>query len=294
VSGNYPSFQQNIITHEKSILIMASSNKAPGLLVGKKAIITGGAGGMGLAHARHLARLGADVAIFDIDLKIAKRWDEKLDAPTVAEEIRGLGVDCLTVQVDLTSAVATQAAIEQVVAKWSAIDIVINNAGGALVPYEASTATTTLDADVQRVITANLMTTVNCCRAVTPYLRRPGASIINIGSVNADVEVSGARLALYGASKAAVARYTRSLAVELGPDGIRANTLSPGVVMTARIAAQQKLRPGFTSNEVLDKIPLRRLGQPQDVSRVVEFLAGPLSEYVTGNNIRVSGGMELV
>ncbi|KAK0387516.1 hypothetical protein NLU13_3762 [Sarocladium strictum] len=273
---------------------MAFVGKARGLLAGKKAIVTGGAGGMGLAHVRHLARLGADVAIFDIDLNVAKRWGEELSAPTVAEEIRGLGVDCIAIQVDLTSATATQAAIEQVVSKWSTIDVMVNNAGGAVAPYDTSTATQTSDEDVHRIVNLNLLTTVNCCRAVTPHLRRPGASIINIGTINADIEAPGGKLALYAATKAGVARYTRSLAVELGPDGIRANTLAPGYIVTARIRAQEKLRPGLTTDALTSKIPMRRVGEPEDVSRVVEFLAGPLSEYVTGNNIRVGGGMDLV
>ncbi|KAF4337254.1 short-chain dehydrogenase reductase family [Fusarium beomiforme] len=246
---------------------MASqSMKALGLLSGKKAIITGGAGGMGLSHARHLARLGADVAILDIDLEVAKRWDEPLDGPTVVDDIRSLGVDCIAVPVDLTSAAATDAAIEQVVSKWSAVDIVVNKAGGAVAPYDSSTATSTADENVHRIVNLNLISTINCCHAVAPYLRRPGASIINIGTVNADMEAPGA--------------------FELGPDGIRTNTLSPDYVKSARIVAQEKLRPGLTTDSLAWKIPMCRVGENQDISRVVEFLAGPLSGYVTGNNVR--------
>jgi len=262
-------------------------------LAGKRAIITGAAGGMGLEHARYLARLGADIAIFDIDLEVAKKWNDELYGDTVVDDIKSLGVDCIAIQVDVTDGAATQAAVDKVVAQWPVIDILVNNAGGAAAPFERSSPTTISEEDTHRVVNVNLMSTVNCCRAVAPHLRRPGASIVNIATVNAEMEVPGGKQALYGASKAAVVRYTRSLAVELGPEGIRANSVSPGYIETARIVAQAALRPGVSGPELLSKIPLRRSGQTKDVSPVVAFLAGPLSGYVTGNNIRVSGGMEL-
>ncbi|KAF2210275.1 hypothetical protein CERZMDRAFT_86321 [Cercospora zeae-maydis SCOH1-5] len=260
----------------------------------KKAIITGAAGGMGLEHARHLARLGIDIVIFDIDLEVAKKWNDKLAGETVVDDIRSLGVDCIALQVDLTNGTETQAAVDKVVAQWPIIDILINNAGGAAAPFEFSSPTTIREADTHRVVNINLMSTINCCRAVAPYLRRPGASIINIGTINAEWEAPGAKQALYGAAKAAVIRYTRSLAVELGPKGIRANTVSPGYVETPRIAAQAALRPGVSGSDLVSKIPLGRVGRSEDVSAVVAFLAGPSSGFVTGNNIRVSGGMELM
>ncbi len=261
---------------------------------GKRAIVTGGAGGMGRSHARRLARLGADVAIFDIDLNVASRWNEQLEADTIADEIRGFGVDCIAVEVDLTSATATQAAIDQVVAAWPVIDILVNNAGGALTPYDRSAPTVTTDDDARRVVDLNLMSTVNCCRSVAPHLRRPGASIINIATLGVETEIIGGRLALYSAAKAAVVRYTRSLAVELGPEGIRANALSPGLIETARIKALETSRPGMAGEDPTSTIPLRRVGVPDDVSAVVEFLASDLAGYVTGDHIKVGGGIDLI
>jgi len=261
---------------------------------GKRAIVTGGAGGMGRSHARRLARLGADVAIFDIDLEVATRWNEPLEAETVADEIRAFGVECIAVQVDLTDAAATQAAIDQVVARWPTIDIMVNNAGGAITPFDRSTPTGTSDEDARRTIDVNLMSAVNCCRAVAPHLRRPGASIINIATIGVETETAGGRLALYSAAKAAVVRYTRSLAVELGPEGIRANSLSPGLIETARIKALSASRPGLGGDDPAASIPLRRTGTPDDVSAVVEFLAGDLSAYVTGDHIRAGGGIDLI
>ncbi|KAF2216134.1 hypothetical protein CERZMDRAFT_33321, partial [Cercospora zeae-maydis SCOH1-5] len=173
------------------------------------------------------------------------------------------------------------------------IDILVNNAGGTIIPIDVSSPATISEVDAHRVVDINFMSTINCCRAVAPYLRRPGASIINIGTVNAEWEAPGAKQALYSAVKAAVIRYTRSLAVELRPEGIRANCISPGYIETPRVAAQAALRPGLSRNELLSDIPLRRPGRSEDVSSVVAFLASASSGYVTGNNIRVSGGLKL-
>jgi 3-oxoacyl-[acyl-carrier protein] reductase len=261
-------------------------------LRGRTAIVTGAAGGMGRAHALRLAGLGADVAIFDVDLNVGRRWNEALTAASVVDEIRATGARGIAVEVDLTNATATQAAVEEVVEQWHGIDILVNNAGGAITPYDRSTPTTTSDDDARRVLEVNLLTTVNCCRACAPHLRRPGASIVNIATGGIDTEVPGGRLALYAASKAAVVRYTRSLALELGPDGIRANAIAPGYIETARIRALAASRPAV-GDDIAGNIPLRRSGAEADVSAVVEFLTGDLSGYVTGECIRVNGGMHL-
>lgn len=262
-------------------------------LRGRTAIVTGGAGGMGRSHALRLARLGADVAIFDVDLLVGRQWNEQLTADSVVEEIRALGVAGLAVEVDLTDAVATDAAVAQVVREWGFIDILVNNAGGAITPYDRSTPTGTSDEDARRVVDVNFFSTVNCCRAAAPHLRRPGAAIVNIATGGVDLEVAGARLAIYAAAKAAVVRYTRSLAVELGPDGTRVNAISPGYIETARIRALAASRPAV-GTEVTKAVPLGRPGVEEDVSAVVEFLTGDLSRYVTGECIRVTGGMHLM
>ena len=272
---------------------MTETGSSPGrTLAGKRAVITGGGGGMGRAHALRLARLGADIAIFDIDLEVAKRWGEEVPAPTVADEIRDLGVQCLAVEADLSRAEQAAAAIGQVVEEWSTIDILVNNAGGAVTPIDRSTPTSTSDEDARRVLDVNFFTTINCCRAAAPHLRRPGAAIVNIATIGVDIEVPGGRLALYAASKAAVARYTRSLALELGPDGIRVNCISPGLIETPRIRAQSAAR-GLGDPGQAQTVPLRRLGTSDDVSAVVEFLVTDLSGYVTGECIRAGGGLHL-
>ena len=272
---------------------MAETGSSPGrTLAGKRAVITGAGGGMGRAHALRLARLGADIAIFDVDLDVAKRWGEEVQAPTVADEIRDLGVQCLAVEADLSRAEQAAAAIGQVVEEWSTIDILVNNAGGAITPIERSTPTGTSDEDARRVLDVNFFTTINCCRAAAPHLRRPGAAIVNIATIGVDIEAPGGRLALYAAAKAAVARYTRSLALELGPDGIRVNCISPGLIETPRIRAQSAVR-GLGEPGQAQTVPLRRLGTSDDVSAVVEFLVTDPSGYVTGECIRAGGGIHL-
>jgi len=265
-----------------------------GTLTGKRAIVTGGAGGMGRNFALRLAARGADVAIFDVDLEVAKRWGEELTAPTVVDEIRAAGVEGLAVQVDLADAAATEFAVQEVVAAWSTIDVVVNNAGGAITPFDRSSPTGTSEEDAHRIVDLNLMTTLNVCRAIAPHLRRPGASVINISTIGVETEITGGKLALYAAAKAAVVRYTRSLAVELGPDGIRVNSVAPGYIETARIRAVAATRPAMVGDDPAASIPLRRSGRPEDVAGVVEFLASDLSAYVTGDNIRAGGGIHLI
>ena len=225
-----------------------------------------------------------------------RRWRRdgarKYQAPTVADEIRDLGVQCLAVEADLSRAEQAAAAIGQVVEEWSTIDILVNNAGGAVTPIDRSTPTSTSDEDARRVLDVNFFTTINCCRAAAPHLRRPGAAIVNIATIGVDIEVPGGRLALYAAAKAAVARYTRSLALELGPDGIRVNCISPGLIETPRIRAQSAAR-GLGDPGQAQTVPLRRLGTSDDVSAVVEFLVTDLSGYVTGECIRAGGGIHL-
>jgi 3-oxoacyl-[acyl-carrier protein] reductase len=114
-------------------------------------------------------------------------------------------------------------------------------------------------------------------------------SIINTSSVAAHSVARGGRLAIYGAAKAAVAHYTRNLAAELGPHGIRVNCVAPGVIMTPRVKAQSQAR-GIGVESELKSIPMRRFGEAEDCAGVIEFLATDLSRYVTGECISVSGG----
>jgi 3-oxoacyl-[acyl-carrier protein] reductase len=262
-------------------------------LDGKVAIITGGAGGMGRAHAHRLAQLGADVAILDIDLNVAARYGENLSADTVMDEIRAMGRRSVGVQADLSKQDQASAAIAQVASELGRIDILVNNAGGAITPAERSAASETPLEDTELMFAANFYSMLHCCQAAVPHLKVSGGAIVNITTAGIDMTPASGRLAMYSASKAAVLRYTKSLAVELGPHGIRVNCVSPGIIETARIKAMSAQR-GIGTPKQAQANPMRRLGTVEDVAGVVEFLVSDLSAYVTGENIRVTGGATLV
>lgn len=262
-------------------------------LQGKTAVVTGGARGLGRAYALRLAALGADVAIIDINLDGAAEFGERLGAPSVAAEIELLGRRSLGLQADLTHRDQALRAIESVFKAFGRVDILVNNAGGALTPAERSHASLTPEEDTRLLMDVNFMGTVHCCQAVAPIMKGQGSGvIINISSQSGITTYNQGLLAAYAASKAAVTHYTRYLAAELGPHGIRANCLAPGVMLTARVAAQAAAR-GIGTDAEAAKLPLRRLGQVEDCAGVLEFLVTDLSQYVTGQVISVCGGAVL-
>jgi len=263
-------------------------------LQGKKAIVTGAARGLGRAYALRLASLGADVAIIDLNLDGAAEYGETLRAPSVAAEVELLGRRGLGIQADLSVNDAARATVETVVSTFGGIDILVNNAGGAVTPNDRSDASVVPEEDLRKLMDANFMSTVFCCQAVAPVMKRQGKGIIVNTSSQAGVTTYNhqGRLAGYAAAKAAVAQYTRYLAAELGPHGIRVNCLAPGVMLTARVAAQAAAR-GIGTDAEMQRVPLRRFGQVEDCAGVLEFLTTDLSHYVTGQVISVCGGAVL-
>ncbi|WP_077002839.1 SDR family NAD(P)-dependent oxidoreductase [Variovorax sp. KK3] len=263
-------------------------------LQGKKAIVTGGARGLGRAYALRLATLGADVAIIDLDLEGAARYGETLDAPSVAGEIERLGRRGMEIQADLSSNARAREAVEAIASAFGGIDILVNNAGGAVTPSDRSDASVMPEEDLRTLLDANFMSTVFCCQAVAPIMKKQGSGTIVNTSSQAGVTTYNhqGRIAGYAAAKAAVAQYTRYLAAELGPHSIRVNCLAPGVMLTARVAAQAAAR-GIGTEAEMQRLPLRRFGQVEDCAGVVEFLTTDLSQYVTGQVISVCGGAVL-
>ncbi|MDB5821118.1 MAG: hypothetical protein JWQ11_4758 [Rhizobacter sp.] len=262
-------------------------------LTGKVAVVTGAARGMGRAFAHRLARLGADVAVLDVDLAAAAQFDERLEAATVSDEIIAMGRRSVGVQVDLTERAAATAALKQVEATLGRVDILVNCAGGLITPMETSAASITPDEDIRKSFAVNFDSMLYCCQAVIPGMRARGSGVIvNLSSQSGVSVYPGGVMAAYAAAKAAVTHYTRMLAAEAGPWGIRANCIAPGIIMTSRVAAQAAGR-GVGSHAQAASLPLRRLGTPQDVARVLEFLATDLSAYVTGQCLCVDGGAVL-
>jgi NAD(P)-dependent dehydrogenase (short-subunit alcohol dehydrogenase family) len=262
-------------------------------LLGKTAVVTGAARGLGRAYALRLAALGADVAVVDLHLDGAAEFGERLNAASVPAEIEAMGRRSLGIEADLVQREQAFGAIAAVLQAFGRIDILVNNAGGALTPAGRSRASEAPEEDTRFLMDVNYMTAVHCCQAVAPIMKSQGSGVIvNISSQSGVTTYQQGLLAAYAASKAAVTHYTRYLAAELGPFGIRANCLAPGVMLTARVAAQAKAR-GVGTDEEAAKVPLRRLGQVDDCAGVLEFLTTDLSQYVTGQVISVCGGAVL-
>lgn len=259
-------------------------------LAGRTAIVTGAARGIGRACALRLAGAGANVIIVDRDLEGAKQFGEVLSATTVMEEVEALGVRSRGFEIDLVDADAVRAMTEAVAAEFGSIDILVNMAGGMITDVATSTPSIVSAADMLTHFEVNLMTAVNCSQAVVPFMPEGGGSIVNVTGASAIATYPGGSLAPYGAAKLAVLHYTRSLAMELGPRGIRANCVSPGITYSSRIASQAVAR-GVGTDDDKARIPLQRFGQPDDIASAVEFLAGDMASYITGQCLSVCGGV---
>jgi NAD(P)-dependent dehydrogenase (short-subunit alcohol dehydrogenase family) len=263
-------------------------------LQGKVAIVTGAARGLGRAFALRLARMGADVVVADLNLDGAAEFGEQLGAASVPDEIRALGRRSLGVQGDLRDRTAANQLIARTQDEFGRIDILVNNAGGALGAVDRSFASTATDEDWAFMLQLNLMSTIHCCQAAVPHLRaRGGGVIVNLASkAGLDAGARGGRLAPYGIAKTGVIQYTRFLANELGPDGIRVNCIAPGAITTARVVAQAQARNIGTAADAA-AIPLGRLGTTEDVAGVLQFFVSEQSAYVTGQCLSVCGGKVL-
>jgi 3-oxoacyl-[acyl-carrier protein] reductase len=260
-------------------------------LVGRTAIVTGAARGIGRAYALRLPRAGADVAIIDLELDSFRQFpeeQEQMTADTVLQEVEDLGRRSLGFEGDVADPATVNRTVEAVVREWGRLDIMVNNAGGGSYGRGAETAPSNVTADnVRADIERNLITAVNGSQAAAGPMRSQGTgSIINVAS-QAAIVPGDAMYAHYGAAKSAVITYSLYLAEELGPAGVRVNVIAPGYIATGR------LRPIFESAGVVgitSRIALRRIGTPDDCASVVEFLAGDGSAYVSGQVISVCGG----
>jgi 3-oxoacyl-[acyl-carrier protein] reductase len=260
-------------------------------LTGRTAIVTGAARGLGRAYALRLARAGADVAIVDLELDSFRHFPEEqaeMTAGSVVEEIEQLGRRALGFEGDLVDPATIRRAVDTVVADWGHLDIIVNNAGGGSYSSGSDTAPSNVTpANVSADMDRNLTTALNGSQAAAGPMRRQGSgSIINVATQAAILPMEP-MYAHYGAAKSAVITYSKYLAEELGPDGVRVNVVAPGYIGTGR------LLPIFQEagvERITSGIALRRLGTPEDCASVVEFLAGDGAAYVSGQVISVCGG----
>lgn len=237
------------------------------------ALITGGANGIGKRIAEVLGEAGCKLAVWDID-------QQSLD--TFVAELQKRNIPALGMVTDITDAESVNAALSRVADKWGTPDILVNNAG---ITRDALLMRLS-EADWDAVLAVNLkaafMLTKACLR---PMLKKRWGRIINIASV---VGIMGnAGQANYAASKAGLIGLTMSVAREAASRNITVNAVAPGFIDTAMTS---KL-PEAVIEEFKRNIPLGRLGQPEDIARAVEFLASDAAGYLTGQVIRVDGGM---
>jgi len=245
-------------------------------LTKKNCLVTGGSRGIGKAIALKFAQLGANVAITYARSKDA--------AEEVVNEMKEKGVDAKAYQADAVDLGKAEDVISDIVNEWGSLDVLVNNAG-----ITKDNLILRMDENAwDDVIQTNLKSVFNYSKAaVKPMMRARGGSIINISSV---VGISGnAGQSNYAASKAGIIGFTKSYAKELASRNIRANVVAPGYITTEMTEN--------LSEKVLDAIknetPLGRPGEPDEVSNTVAFLASSLSSYITGEVIRVDGGMAM-
>jgi 3-oxoacyl-[acyl-carrier protein] reductase len=265
-----------------------------GKLSGKTAVIPGAGRGLGRAYALHLASLGADIVVNDIDLACAREFEEELSAETVMAECEALGVRAIGVEADVTQRSEVDRLFTTAMDRFGRVDILINNAGGVLRPADRSKASTVSEDDWRYILDVNLTQTVFCCQAAAIGMKEQrSGKIVNVASqagVRANLD---GNISHYSVAKAGIIQYTRLLAGELGPFNVHVNCIAPGLILTSRANKQFKRDSPEALARAAPSIPLRRMGLPIDCARVIEFLTTDLSDYVTGQCICVDGGMVL-
>ena len=239
-------------------------------LSGQFAVVTGAATGIGEVIATRLADAGATICIAD------------LDGTAAAAAAARIGRNAQSISLDITDSVAVQRAMECLLSSGRAVDILVNNAGlaGKAAPiWEQS------DGDWHKVIAVNLHGPFYLCRAIIPHMRNRGyGRIVNIASVAG--KEGNPNMVAYSASKAAIIGLTKSMAKEVATEGICINAVSPAVIRTRML---DQLTPEQVAYMV-ERIPMKRTGQPNEVAAVVHFLASRDCSFVTGQCYDVSGG----
>lgn len=255
------------------------------LLADRVAIITGGAKGMGRGIALKFAEEGCSVAIADISMK---------EANDTLAEISKRGREGLAIQCDVTKGEQVRGTVEKVINKFGKVDILVNNAGGMppTPPIEDVT-----EEEWDKVLALNLKSDFLFCKFVVPHMKkRKHGKIINISSIGAINPP--AHVTHYNTAKAGVIGFTYDLAHALAPYTIRVNAILPGPVRTSfydhRIGSMtEKEKDAFFEAIGKNKVPLQRVGTPEDIAGAALFLASELSAFITGETILVSGGLPL-
>ncbi|MEU4581327.1 glucose 1-dehydrogenase [Kitasatospora aureofaciens] len=244
------------------------------MVEGKAAVVTGGSRGIGRAIVERLAREGADVVL--------GYANDRAAAEAVVGAVAAAGGRAWAVRADLGESGAAEQLMAAAEERLGGLDILVNNAAKSFTPTPLADLD---DAAFDAVLSVNTRAVFATVRYAARRMR-DGGRIVNISSVNTARAVPG--IGAYAASKGAVEQLTAVAAAELGPRGITVNTVSPG-------ATDTDLLRGTNPPEALERVagltPLRRLGQPEDIADVVAFLAGPDARWITGQNLRATGGL---
>lgn len=242
----------------------------------KTVIVTGASRGIGASVAKEFGKLGYNVVVcFNKNIQKAEE---------VAFEVEKLGGHALILQVDVSNSESIQNMVLQAEKVFGNIDVLVNNAGisvsGLLIDMS--------NEQINNVISTNLVSTMVCCREVAKNMMKAGKGrIVNVSSIWG--VVGGSNETIYSASKSGIIGFSKALAKELGLMNITVNVVAPGAIETDMMKAYDKQ----TKQEIAEETALNRLGNPEDVSKVITFLASDDASYITGQVIRVDGGWNI-
>jgi 2-deoxy-D-gluconate 3-dehydrogenase len=252
-------------------------------LSGKTAIVTGGAMGIGFGIAYRLAEAGANVVIADLNEEVGAK---------AAKELSDNGWKAVFVKTDVSDEKQVTDATKFAVSTYGGVDILVNNAGiYPIIPVMRMTP-----ADFEKILAVNLKSVFLFTKSVAEEMIKQGrgGKIINITSVDA-LHPSSVGLAVYDASKHGLWGFTKNTALELAPHNIQVNAIAPGGIATPGTGAGKPASPGLEAilKKFMEKIPMKRMGEPDDIGKVALFLASDLSSYMTGSQVVVDGGVLL-
>jgi len=246
-------------------------------LKGQVALITGASSGIGRATAEAMARTGARVAV--------NYCKNRAGAEAAVEGIGKEGGEALVIQADVTRNAEVEAMVETVRKRWGRIDILVNNAGDLLARRMLADMT---EDYWDQIMDLNLKSVFLCVKAVWEEMAaRTSGCIVNVTSIAAR-NGGGPGAAAYSAAKGGMLTYTKSLAKELAPHGVRVNGIAPGVIATPY---HERYSPPELFQKYIASIPLGRAGTSEEIADVIVFLASPAARYITGETIEVNGGM---